>query len=264
MDETKVLELLTERPLVSVVMPAYNAEKYIGEAVCSVLAQSYTDWELIIINDCSCDRTAEIAGKYSALDPRVSVFHGDVNMGVLRSRAVGTEMSHGEWIAFLDADDRWENDKLEKQLYFAQSKNAGFTYTASSFMDEEGKAYAWTMNVPEISTYKSLLKQNVISCSSVLIKKNLLLYNVSSGEDIHEDFAMWLAILKRGIPAYGLDLPLLRYRIGKSSKSGNKLKSAMMTYRTYRAAGLSLTESVWHMCFYTLRSLDKYKRIWNS
>lgn len=264
MDETKVLELLTERPLVSVVMPAYNAEKYIGEAVGSVLAQSYTDWELIIINDCSCDRTAEIAGKYSALDPRVSVFHGDVNMGVLRSRAVGTEMSRGEWIAFLDADDRWENDKLEKQLYFAQSKNAGFTYTASSFMDEEGKAYRWTMNVPEVSTYKSLLKQNVISCSSVLIKKNLLLYNISSEKGMHEDFALWLGVLKKGNIAYGLDLPLLRYRISKNSKSGNKIKSAIMTYRTYRAAGLSLIESVLYMFFYASRGVKKYKKILRS
>ena len=264
MDKTKVSELLTEQPLVSVVMPAYNAEKYIDEAVGSVLAQSYANWELIIINDCSRDGTAEIARKYCTLDSRILVFHGDANMGALRARAVGMEMARGEWVAFLDADDKWENDKLEKQLRFAQSKNAGFTYTASSFMDEEGKAYAWTMNVPEVSTYKSLLKQNVISCSSVLIKKNLLLYNISSEKEMHEDFALWLGVLKKENIAYGLDLPLLQYRISKNSKSGNKIKSAMMTYRTYRAAGLSLVESVMCMFFYASRGMKKYKKILRS
>lgn len=264
MEETKVSELLTNRPLISVVMPAYNAERHIGEAVASVLAQSCADWELIIVDDCSRDRTAEIADKYGALDSRVFVIHAEANMGVLLARAAGVEMARGEWIAFLDADDKWENDKLERQLSFAQDKGAAFTYTASSFMDEEGRGYAWTMSVPEVSTYKSLLKQNVISCSSVLIKKNLLLYNNLSEKDIHEDFAMWLEVLKRGNVAHGLDLPLLRYRINGGSKSGNKIKSAIMTYRTYRAVGFSPAESVLYMFYYTARGVGKYKKILRS
>ena len=163
-------------PLVSVVMPAYNAARYINEAIESVISQSFGDWELIIVDDCSSDGTVPAARRYKERDGRISLYSNDTNLGVSMTRRKGVSISRGEWIAFLDADDVWESVKLERQLRFASETGAGFTYTGSSFIDGEGRPYEWRMDVPEKSCYRSLLRQNVISCSSVLIKKSLLPY----------------------------------------------------------------------------------------
>lgn len=257
------LEPLCDKPTVSVIMPAYNAGKYISEAVRSVKSQSCRSWELIIIDDCSGDDTADIAAAFSAADPRIKLCRNKTNVGVKRSRERALEAARGEWIAFLDADDIWEDDKLQKQLEFAARKNADLTFTASSFIDEKSIPYGWIMNVPEEIDYKGLLRQNVISCSSVLLKKYLLLYNTPSGEGTHEDYVLWLTLLKNGVHAYGLDLPLLRYRISRTSKSGNKFRSALMTYRTYRLVGLTFFDAARAMFHYALRSLRKYSNIRN-
>lgn len=264
MERVGDLELRDNGPLVSVIMPAYNAGKYISEAIRSVLSQSFRNWELLVVDDRSADDTAEKAESFCAYDPRVRLYRGEKNVGAKRSRDFALKMARGEWIAYLDADDCWESDKLQKQLEFAKEKNAEFTYTASSFMNERGEPYGWIMNVPEAIGYRELLKQNLISCSSIMVKKSLLLYNVPSGDGTHEDYALWLTLLKRGVRAYGLDLPLLRYRISRDSKSGNKFRSALMTYRTYRLAGLSRLEAARHMPFYIFRGVKKYNSILKS
>lgn len=177
------------------------------------------------------------------------------------TRMNGVHISRGEWTAFLDADDVWESAKLERQLRFARETGAAFTYTGSSFIDGEGRPYEWRMDVPDKSCYKSLLRQNVISCSSVLIKKSLLPPLFPSEQGIHEDFALWLSILKTGAEARGLNEPLLRYRVTAGSKSGDKLKSAAMTYKTYRAAGVPKPALYVNFALYTLRSLSKYLKL---
>lgn len=103
-------------PLVSVIMPAYNAEKYIEEAVSSVLSQTYKNWELLILDDCSSDCTAEIAEYFASLDTRIRLLRNPQNMGVAKTRNRGFDIAKGEWIALLDSDDVWHSDKLEKQL----------------------------------------------------------------------------------------------------------------------------------------------------
>lgn len=248
-------------PLVSVVMPAYNAAQYIGEAIESVISQSFEGWELVIIDDCSSDDTASAARRYKERDGRISLYSNDTNLGVSMTRRKGVSISRGEWIAFLDADDVWESVKLERQLRFASETGAGFTYTGSSFIDGEGRPYEWRMDVPEKSCYRSLLRQNVISCSSVLIKKSLLPPLFPSEQGIHEDFALWLSILKAGTEARGLNEPLLRYRVTSGSKSGDKLKVAAMTYRTYKAAGVPRLASNVNFALYMLGSLSKYLKL---
>lgn len=248
-------------PLVSVVMPAYNAARYISEAIESVISQSFGDWELIIIDDCSSDGTVPAARRYKERDGRISLYSNDTNLGVSMTRRKGVSISSGEWIAFLDADDVWESMKLERQLRFASETGSGFTYTGSSFIDGEGRQYNWRMDVPEKSCYRSLLRQNVISCSSVLIKKSLLPPLFPSEQGIHEDFALWLSILKAGTEARGLNEPLLRYRVTSGSKSGDKLKAAAMTYRTYKAAGVPRLASNVNFALYMLGSLSKYLKL---
>ena len=257
--------------MVSVIIPSYNSEKYIGETLTSVCAQTYSDFEVLVMNDCSQDRTAEIVEKYARKDPRIHLINLPGNKGVSHARNQGVGMASGEWIAFLDSDDMWTKDKLEKQLELQKSlrekepsiEDPKFLFTGSSFIDENGDPLASLLHVPEHVNFSELLKQNIISCSSVLIRRSLMQkYPMPCSDQFHEDFATWLTILKNEkIEAYGLDEPLLIYRVTRSSRSGNKCKAACMTFRAYRYIGLSVTKSLRSWLVYSFRSLRKYAKI---
>lgn len=255
--------------MVSVIIPTYNSEKYITTTLESVIAQTYRDLEVLIMNDCSWDKTAEIVERYAFRDPRIKLVNLVENKGVSAARNKGVEMASGEWIAYLDSDDLWKPDKIEKQLRFAEklqeklSTRPDLIFTGSAFMDEGGNTLTSILHVPEKVNFKELLKQNLISCSSVLIRRSLMLkYPMPCIDDAHEDFVTWLCILKsENIFAYGLDEPLLIYRVMKSSRSGNKLKAAIMTFKAYRYIGLNFAQSLWNWKSYAIRSLRKYRKI---
>lgn len=257
--------------MVSVIIPSYNSEKYIGETLASVCAQTYPDFEVLVMNDCSQDRTAEIVGKYAHKDPRIHLINLPGNKGVSHARNQGVSMASGEWIAFLDSDDMWTKDKFEKQLKLQEKLRAKktaiedpeFLFTGSSFIDENGDPLSSVLHVPEYVDFSELLKQNIISCSSVLIKRSLMLkYPMPCSDQFHEDFATWLTILKNeNIVAYGLDEPLLIYRVTRNSRSGNKCKAACMTFRAYRYVGLGIVKSVQNWLVYSFRSFKKYAKI---
>lgn len=252
-------------PLVSIIMPTHNSEKYIAEAIRSVVNQTYTTWELIVIDDASQDRTVDIVKEFTSYDSRIVLYFNEHNIGVSKTRNKGISIAKGEWIAFLDSDDCWSAEKLQKQLCMgAVYKMAEFIFTGSRFMDESGRLFKWIMTVPDNVTYERLLKQNIISCSSVLISKQCLGEHRMSGDSIHEDFALWLAILKEGIIAYGINEPLLVYRVSSKSKSGNKIKSAIMTYKTYLKSGIGLICSFYYMAFYLFRGFMKYHNLYKS
>lgn len=247
---------------ISIIMPAYNSEKYIAQSIESVLAQTWTQWELLIIDDGSFDRTAQIAGSYASSYPQIHFSQNKQNLGVARTRNAGIRQAAGPWIAFLDSDDCWAPEKLEKQIQLSRSSAADFLFTGSAFMDENSQPLSHQLSVPSRIGYRQLLKQNVISCSSVLIKKELLLPYPMKGDNLHEDFALWLQILRdRRICAAGINEPLLIYRISTSSKSGNKKKAALMTYRVYRFIGLNPAAAFYYWCWYAYLSVRKYKKI---
>lgn len=252
------------KPSVSVIMPAYNASKYIEEAIESVLAQTYTDFELIVVDDQSKDSTPEKVLAYTEKDSRVKYFRNEKNSGSSFSRNFGISSAQGEWIALLDCDDIWTPDKLEKQIALAESKNVDFVFTGSAFTDEHGSEYRYIFEVPEKITYKELLKQNIISCSSVLIKKDYIIKYKMPDFPMREDFACWLTILKTGICAYGINEPLLIYRVSRNSKSSNKKTAAKDTFLLYRAMGYNIISTLYYFFFYTIRSLKKYKNIKSS
>lgn len=258
-----------ERELVSIVMPAFNAAATMSESVDSVLKQTYTDWELIIVDDCSCDSTDEIARVYRERDSRIVILNNSKNMGVSESRNLGTEYAKGGWIAFLDSDDMWTPDKLERQMRLVHDKMSmgeepALVFTGSAFMDRAGKQTAYHLAVPERVSYRELLKQNVISCSSVLLRKDLALKYPMKHDDMHEDYAVWLQILRDGGRAYGINRPLLLYRLSETSKSGNKRKAAVMTYKVYRFMGLNPVQSFYYFCWYAYRNMKKYYAIAHS
>lgn len=249
-------------PQISIVVPAYKAEKTVGKTLESIRNQTYTNWEAILVNDCSPDGTLTLLESAAAADGRFRVVTNEKNSGVSYSRNRGVQLARGEWIAFLDSDDYWTEDKLEKQLALAEKyPDCGLFYTGSAFVNENGVPYEYTLSVPERVDYRELLKQNVVSCSSVLVRREWLERYPMENDGIHEDFAVWLRILRSGAEARGVNEPLLVYRLSSQSKSGNKKKAALMTWKTYRFVGVSLLRSAWSMGFYTIRSLRKYSGI---
>lgn len=256
--------------MISVIIPTYNSAVYIAETLESVCAQTYRNIEILVIDDCSSDDTSEIVAKYAYKDARIRLISLEENKGAANARNIGTKSAVGEWVAFLDSDDLWTPNKLEKQLHLInelmemdKNRIVSFVFTGSSFVDGYGKKLTSTLHVPMQVDYERLLKQNIISCSSVLVKRSLMLrYPMPCINDIHEDFATWLQMLKaENIVAYGIDEPLLIYRITRSSRSGNKWKAALMTFRTYRFIGLGVCASIKSWLFYALRSIRKYKKI---
>lgn len=247
--------------LVSVIMPAYNCEKYVVEAINSVLAQTYKNWELLVLDDGSKDNTLQIIEEFSQKDSRIKALPNGKNMGVSATRNRGIELASGDWIAFLDSDDMWEPLKLEKQFEVVENKSAEFLFTGSSYINEEGEPFRGMFEVPEKVTYKRLRNQNVISCSSVLVKKKYFENIKMEKDEMHEDYAVWLRILKLGVTAYGVNEPLLIYRISRNSKSGNKIKTVKMTYKVFRFVGINPIGSAYFMMRHVVASVGKYKKI---
>lgn len=250
-----------KNPLISIIMPAYNSAETIGESIRSVLSQTYVLWELIIINDASKDDTENIANAYAFEDIRIKLLTNPINSGVSYSRKRGVDSTQGDWIAFLDSDDLWTPDKLEKQVELLRKGNADLVFTGSSFIKTDSTPYSWIMLIPNQITYRQLLKQNVISNSSVLIRKGLLQKHMAVGDDMHEDYTCWLNCLRCGAIAKGINEPLLIYRVSASSKSGNKIKAAKMNWNTYRRIGLSVIEAVYYMGWYCIRGIRKYRNL---
>ena len=247
--------------LISIIMAAYNAEKTIEQAINSVLNQTYPNFELLVVNDCSKDRTAELVESIAAKDSRVRLISNAKNSGVSYTRKHGLEEANGSWIAILDSDDAWAPEKLEKQIDLQKRTNADLLFTGSAFMNADGQPINWYLHAPAGVTCRQLLKQNVLSNSSALVRKELYAKHYAIGDGMHEDFAIWLSILKEGKKAYGVDEPLLIYRITKSSKSGNKVKAAKMNWNTYRYIGLNPVEAAYYEGWYVMKGLMKYKNL---
>ena len=250
--------------IVSIIMPAYNSERTIEAAVTSVIEQTCRNWELIIVDDASGDDTPDICRRLAAQDERILIITNSSNLGRVESRRLAANASHGNLIAFLDSDDMWTPDKLSKQLKLRADTGCDLVYTGSSFIDENGRPFEWIMHVPERIQYRQLLRQNIISNSSVLMSKEAFLkFAPESGDahDMHEDFACWLGMLKAGCEARGIDEPLLIYRFSSSSVTGNKLDSAKMRMNTYKYVGLGFFSRLCCQMCYSVNGIRKYRHL---
>lgn len=252
---------MKHRELVSIIMPAYNAEATIKDSIESVLSQTFPYWELIIIDDASIDGTWDIASAYAIQDSRIQVLQNKTNCGASETRRRGNKTARGQWLALLDSDDVWMPDKLEKQMNIAAEGKAQLIFTGSGYMNHLGHPREWVFHVPESITYRQLLKQNMISNSSVLIRKDWFEQSILNLKNVHEDFICWLRFLRAGGVARGIDEPLLIYRLSPNSKSGNKFHSACMMCRSYRAIGLSVLETAYYMCWYTVTGIIKHSHL---
>lgn len=242
--------------LVSVVMPTYNCAKYIGKAVESVMVQSVS-LELIIIDDHSADGTDQVLAPYLS-DVRIRYYRNEENLGVAASRNRGVALAKGKYIAFLDADDYWTPEKLQRQCALMETRGAVLSSTGRELMDQDGRLTGKCIGIPEQITYRKLLKGNVINNSGAMVKTSVAREFPMVQDHLHEDYIMWLSILKKYKTAYGINEPLLKYRVVKGSKSANKWKSARMTYGVYRYMGLSGIQALYYFGFYAVRGVLKY------
>ncbi len=245
--------------LVSVITPAYNSEKYIEETIKSVINQTYKNWEMIIVDDCSKDNTKEVINRYSMNDDRIKYIKLDVNSGAAVARNKALELSSGRYKAFLDADDLWDSHKLEKQLKFMKDNNYGFTFSQYEMISEDGISLNKQVTVPKTVRYEDILKNTIIGCLTVIIDTDIIgdfrMPDVRKGQDT----MTWTLILRNGHVAYGLQENLAYYRNVKNSISNNKIKALKRTWSNYRnIEKLPLMKCIYYYSFYIINAIKKH------
>ncbi len=246
------------KDFVSVVIPAYNCTAYIALAIDSVLGQQ-VPLEVIVVDDCSTDDLPGLITRYRE-DSRVRYVRNEKNLGVAKTRNRGVSLARGEYVAFLDADDYWAQGKLRLQLERIREKHAVICSTAREMMTPEGRLTGFVLPVKEDLTYRDMLRQNYIGCSSVLIKTSVAREFPMHHDDAHEDYLMWLEVFQKYGYGCAINEPLLKYRLSNTGKSGNKLHSARLTYRTYRYHGLGRLRTLVCFCSYACYGVKKYAR----
>jgi len=245
-------------PKVSVIMPAYNAEATIDQSIQSVLDQTYQNWELIIVNDASTDNTLAFVQKNlpAFIQKNLLVIENPTNQGVAASRNTAISHASGQYLAFLDSDDMWLPDKLEKQVKLMNDSNVAISYTGTSYINAAGQVSGYTLPARARLSYKELLRRNIMSCSSVMVRRDCMVpFPITA--NTHEDYVVWLQIVKEHGYAYGLDEPLLVYRVGDESKSSGRIRSAVMTFNAYRAIGYGRVAATVVTLRYSLHSIAK-------
>jgi len=234
--------------LVSIITPFYNSSKFIEECVNSILLQSYSNWELLIVDDCSDDNSKELLLNLEKKDERIRVtFLGD-NIGAAKARNIAIRNAKGRYIAFLDSDDIWRGDKLEKQIKFMEKEDIAFSFTSYTPMSEDGSVSFAEIKAPNKIDYFGYLKNTIIGCLTVVIDKEKVgEFEMPIIKSSH-DMALWLLIMKRGFDAYGLNESLAKYRIVSTSNTANKWRAAYDVWKIYRQfEKLSFFYSIW--CF---------------
>lgn len=250
-----------ETPLITVVMPAYNAERYIEEAIRSVMGQTFRDWELLVVDDCSADSTCRIVEEMAREDDRVRLYRMDKNSGAAATRNHGFSLARGQYIALLDSDDLWAPEKLEKQLRLAEETGAEVIYCSYGIIDDHGKKICDDFIVPEWTDLNSALARMVISCSTALLSARICREYRFDPSYYHEDLAFWFQLLKDGCRAAGATEVLADYRVMEGTRASNKLRNAIFRWQVYREfLGLSFVRSLGLLTEYAFYGLKKYRR----
>lgn len=247
-------------PVVSIIMPAYNVEDFIALSVDSVIEQSFTDWELIIVNDCSSDATAEVVAKYLE-DKRIKLINNQVNMGGAGSRNIAIEAAKGRYLAFLDSDDLWTSDKLDKQISFMQQNNIGFSFAGYSTINEKSDLLD-KIEVPSRVNFSKLLKHNYVGCLTAIYDTLPFGKIYMPAVKKRQDFALWLELLKRFEFAYGLNINLGYYRIRAGSLSASKKDALKYYWRVLRkVGGCNLLSACYNIACYLFIVMLKKKHV---
>lgn len=248
-------------PLVSIITPVYNAEEFIVDTINSVLSQTYQNWELILVDDVSTDSSREIIQKFEQEDKRIKVVLLKENSGAAIARNTAIDYAKGKYIAFVDSDDLWTSDKLQKQVQFMEKNDYSFTFTSYRMINEDGSDTGKNVQAPNEVSYKFLLKNTIIGCSTVMLNIEKLGKVKMKNIRTRQDFVLWLSILKTGVHAYGLQEELGIYRLVKNSISSNKKKAAKQNWSVYRdIEGFSIPKAAWYFGNYAWNAFRKHKK----
>ena len=246
--------------LITVIIPAYNAAAYLANAVYSALEQEAIpqgEREVIVINDCSPDDIDTVMRPF-ADDPAVQYIKNEKNLGVAETRNRGIRMARGQYVAFLDADDWWEPDKLAAQIRLLEETNAPLCCSGRALHKEDGTPTGRIIGVPQRITYEELLHTNTIPCGSVVMPTQIAREFYMSHAELHEDYILWLQVLKKHGAAVGINEPYLHCRLSEGGKSRDKLKSARMQYGVYRYMGFGRIKSLYYLFSYADNGVKKY------
>lgn len=244
--------------LVSIITPSYKSKRFIQETIDSVWAQTYQNWEMIIVDDCSPDESAKYIKQIIQEDRRIKLIELEKNVGAAEARNLALKVAKGKYIAFLDSDDVWLPHKLERQLKFMEENEYAFTFSAYIPISEDGSKEYSVIRVPDEIDYNGYCKNTIIGCLTVIIDRertgDFRMPLIKSSHDM----TLWLLIMKRGFKAYGLNEVLAKYRVVTGSNTAKKYKAAMDVWRVYREIeGLSFLKSTWYFAHYLFNALKK-------
>ena len=244
---------------VSIIMPAYNAAAYIEEAIHSVMSQTYSAWQLLVLDDGSSDHTVDIVRRLAEQDARITLSCNPQNCGAARTRNRGLDLCDDGFVAFLDSDDRWHPEKLATQIRLAHQSGADIVYTSYAIIDGDGKPCRHPYIVPEHTDFDHMLKENVIGCSAVLLSPTAARkYRFPVGF-YHEDYCLWLDMLQDGCQAVGSSQVLTEWRLINGSRSFDKRNGVRQRWRIYREhLHLPLWKCVSSFIGYAVSGIKKY------
>lgn len=248
-----------DNDIVSVVIPVYNAEKFISKSLDSALNQTYKSIEVVIVDDCSKDNSKQIINEYLKEHKNIIYHFQEKNVGAAVTRNKAIELAKGRYIAFLDSDDLWDQQKIEKQLILMRKDNAAICYTAIEMIDENDKLIKNKRNVLVKIDYKILLKNTMLATSSIVIDRKIVgCFNmplIRSGQD----YATWMQLMRHGTIAYGINEALVKYRLCSNSLSSNKFKSVrqIWTIQTENE-GINPIVAAFNASCFALNAIKKY------
>lgn len=255
----RLLGMKYQNETVSVIIPVYNAERYISDTIESVLNQTYKDIEIVLVDDCSNDNSKTIIEAYAKKNDGIIYHLQKENGGAAVARNTALSIASGRYIAFLDSDDLWLPEKIKKQMDLIKENSAAICFTAIEMMDENGKMIKDKRNVKNKINYNFLLKNTMIATSSVLIDRevvgNFQMPLIRSGQD----YATWLQLMRGGLEAYGINEVLVKYRVGRNSLSSNKLKSIKQVWCIQtRQEQINIISSLINVVYFCTNGIKKY------
>lgn len=243
--------------MVSIITPSYNSSRFISETIESVIIQTFKNWEMIIVDDCSKDNSIEIIERYQQRDNRIKLITLSKNVGAAEARNIALREAKGDYIAFLDSDDLWYPEKIEKQLLFMKEKDIAFSFASYKRITENGE-YLNMVNVPKKIAYRQFLRNTIIGTLTVMIDKEKTGYFEMPLIRSSHDMALWCNIFKRGFKAYGIQEPIAIYREVSTSNTAKKWKAAKDVWKVYRKhESLNIISSLFYFTGYAINAILK-------
>jgi teichuronic acid biosynthesis glycosyltransferase TuaG len=245
--------------LVSIITPMFNSEKYIADTIKSVISQTYKNWEMIIVDDCSSDNSVNVVKDFTSNDNRIKLIQLDKNSGPAVSRNVAIEKSNGQYMTFIDSDDLWKNNYLDVALNKLSEKDIHFVFSSYYRRNSDLSTNYGEFIVPLKVSYFDTLKTCSISCLTAMYDVSFFGKQYMELLDKRQDYSLWLKLLKKVDYAHGIQQPLATYRMRPGSVSRNKRKAAKYQWKIYRQVeNLNLLSSIFYFINYTVNGIIKY------